>query len=505
MKIRHLFCTTLFLVICVVNSLAQEPVSPDASPEARALLKLLYNLSGKHTLSGQHNFPISGARNSEFAAEYIGATPIVWSQDFGFAADGDKDSYLARPEIVQEAIRQHRSGSIITLCWHAVPPTADEPITFQPLQNADSSKLASVQGKLLDEQFADLLTPGSALHKRWLAQVDEIARFLKQLQDANVPVLWRPYHEMNGDWFWWGGRHEGEYTTKRLYQQIFDRLVKHHKLNNLIWMWSVDRPTEPGRDFTKYFPGLEYLDILSLDVYGSDFNQKYYEDLQALSGGKPLALGEVGVPPTLETLADQPDWVLYVTWSGMTRLTPREQYQHYLESSQILFLEDAIYAHLIEPLRQVAGLSSLTSVRPVDFTGHWELLEPESQIPGGFGSGAAHSLEIIQVDSLVAVKSATIVEWDNNVIRKYLIRVDGAEYEVPAEFGQRFQRASWNEDKSKMILYSRSVFDFGGNTRELTGIEEWTLNGIRNRLYIRQTNQTFRGENKAVLVYSKVE
>ncbi|MCB0664286.1 MAG: hypothetical protein KDC80_00615 [Saprospiraceae bacterium] len=505
MKIRHLFYTTLFLVFCIVNSLAQEPVTPDASPEARALLKLLYDLSGKHTLSGQHNFPISGARNSEFAAEYIGATPIVWSQDFGFAADGDKDSYLARPEIVQEAIRQYKSGSIITLCWHAVPPTADEPITFQPLQNADSSALASVQGKLLDEQFAEILTPGSALHKRWLAQVDEIARFLKQLQDAHVPVLWRPYHEMNGNWFWWGGRHEGAFTTKKLYQQIFDRLVKHHKLDNLIWMWSVDRPTEPGREFTRYFPGPEYLDILSLHVYGSDFNQKYYEDLKALSGGKPLALGEVGVPPTLEILADQPDWILYVIWSGMTRLTPKEQYQHYLESSQILFLEDPTYAGLIEPLRQVAGLSSLTSTRPVDFTGHWELVEAESQFSGGFGSGAAQALEIIQVDSLLAVKSATIVEWDDNVIRKHLINVDGAEYEVPAGFGQRFQRASWNEDKSKIILNNRSVFNFGGNPREFSGIEEWSLNGIRNRLYVRQTNQTFRGESKAVLVYGKVE
>jgi len=70
---------------------------------------------------------------------------------------------------------------------------------------------------------------------------------LKQLQDANVPVLWRPYHEMNGDWFWWGGRYDGKYTTAALYRQIFDRLVNYHKLNNLIWIWSVDRPSQPGR------------------------------------------------------------------------------------------------------------------------------------------------------------------------------------------------------------------------------------------------------------------
>jgi len=93
-----------------------KPVTPNASPEAVALLQYLQDISGKHILSGQHNFPISRDRNTQFASNYIGKTPAVWSQDFGFAEDGDKDSYLARPSIVEEAIRQHKLGSIITLC-----------------------------------------------------------------------------------------------------------------------------------------------------------------------------------------------------------------------------------------------------------------------------------------------------------------------------------------------------------------------------------------------------
>ena len=80
-----------------LNALAQEPVTPNASPEAKALLKYIQSLSGKYTLSGQHNFPASGERNTLFAADYIGKTPVVWSQDFGFSAEGDKDSYLSTP------------------------------------------------------------------------------------------------------------------------------------------------------------------------------------------------------------------------------------------------------------------------------------------------------------------------------------------------------------------------------------------------------------------------
>ena len=132
------------------------PVTPKASPEAVALLDLFYNISGKYTLTGQHNYPNIKDRNTRFAAEYIGKTPVVFSTDWGFAKENDKDSYLARPEIVKEAIRQHKLGSIITICWHAVPPTAKEPITFQPVPGANPPALASVQGQLTDQQFKDL-------------------------------------------------------------------------------------------------------------------------------------------------------------------------------------------------------------------------------------------------------------------------------------------------------------------------------------------------------------
>src|SRR5690606_1737714 len=122
-----------------------EPVTPNALPETRALLQLLYDLTGKHVLTGQHNYPNIKARNSRFAADYIGKTPAVFSTDWGHAQDGNSDSYLARPDIVQESIRQHQLGALITICWHAVPPTADEPITFAQQPNSDPNRLTSVQ------------------------------------------------------------------------------------------------------------------------------------------------------------------------------------------------------------------------------------------------------------------------------------------------------------------------------------------------------------------------
>src|ERR1035437_3628296 len=192
------------------------PVTPNASPEAVALLKYIHGISGKHTLTGQHNYPATKDTSTLEAAEAWGKTPAVFGQDFGFAKPGDKDAVAARPDIIAEVKRQYASGAIITLCWHAVRPTEDEPVTFR----------SSVQGKLTDKEWNELITSGTRLNQRWCDQVDVIAGYLKQLRDAHVPVLWRPYHEMNGDWFWWGGR-RGEHGTTVLYRQLFDRLANH--------------------------------------------------------------------------------------------------------------------------------------------------------------------------------------------------------------------------------------------------------------------------------------
>jgi mannan endo-1,4-beta-mannosidase len=364
-----LLCVLLggvFIAGCVSSHSRKEaglvPVTPNASPEARALLKFLQDVSGKRTLTGQHNFPNTKDASTRRATEAYGKVPAIFGQDFGFAAPGNSDAAAARPDIVAECQRQYEQGAIITLCWHAVPPTADEPVTFRPKPGADTNRLASVQGQLTDAQWHDVITPGTELHKHWCEQVDVIAGFLKQLQAARVPVLWRPYHEMNGDWFWWGGR-RGERGTTVIYRQIFDRLVHHHKLNNLIWVWSVDRPSTPGRQFVDFSPGTNYFDVAALDVYRSDFKQSYYEDLLALAAGKPMALAEVGPAPTVAVLEQQPKWTWWMTWAGMirgggTNNVPNPTKVLYADPRS-LSLSDADYAEAIAPIRKASGLKPL--------------------------------------------------------------------------------------------------------------------------------------------------
>lgn len=494
--------TTVLLSAPVVAQ--PKPVTPNASPEAAALLAYMYTLSGRHILSGQHNYPNSGERNTQFAADYIGETPVVWSQDFGFAQGGDKDSYLARPAIMQEAIRQHDKGAIITLCWHAVPPTADEPITFQPLPGADSVVLASVQGRLLDQQFKDILTPGTGLHEHWLNQVDEIASFLKQLQAAHVPVLWRPYHEMNGNWFWWGGRYEGNYTTAALYRQLFDRMVNFHHLDNLIWVWSVDRPSQPGREFDKYYPGNAYLDILSLDVYGNDFDQSYYDGLMALSEGKPITLGEVGNPPSLEILDAQPNWVYWVVWAGMVRGTSRADYEKLVADPRVLFMEDPAYVEGTTAYREASGLPPITIDRSADFTGTWRLNEYESKVPAFGLTNTPYKLDIAHDGDALHIKSASIVEWADDEVTEQTLKLDGSDnVSATPNNGQRVQTASFSAARDTLTIDSHVSFTYGGRDVDITSQDVWTLKSRGKQLVIVQTTQSPRGTAESVLVYDR--
>jgi len=320
---------------------APTPVNPHATPEARALLAYLYAISGKGTITGQHNFPNHGSRWSDGAYELTGKYPGLFGQDFGFSGGDDKDSVLSRPAMIEEVERQYRNGVVIALTWHAVKPTEDEPVTFKN----------SVQGKLTDAEWHELLTPGSPLNLRWCAQVDVIAGYLQQLRDAHVPVLFRPYHEINGNWFWWTGR-PGKDGSAALYRMIFDRFVNVHHLDNLVWVWNVNAPSMNAGPVENYYPGPEYADVVTMDNYG-EFKLKYYNSMLTLAAGKPIALAEVGTLPTPAVLEQQPRWTYFMAWSGMLKsANTAEKVNATYHAPRALNRDDARLAGPMEALRK---------------------------------------------------------------------------------------------------------------------------------------------------------
>jgi mannan endo-1,4-beta-mannosidase len=242
------------------------------------------------------------------AFDLTGKYPGLFGQDFGFSAGEDKDSVLSRPAMIEEVERQYRNGAVIALTWHEVRPTDDEPVTFRD----------SVQGHLTDYEWQQLLTPGTPLNNRWCAQVDVIAGYLRQLRDAHVPVLFRAYHEMNGNWFWWGGR-PGKDGSAALYRQIYDRFVNVHHLDNLVWVWNVNAPSGNAGSIRDYYPGPQFADVVTMDIYG-EFKQEYYTNMLDLAAGKPIALAEVGGLPSPQVLEQQPRWTYFMSWSEFIQM-----------------------------------------------------------------------------------------------------------------------------------------------------------------------------------------
>lgn len=280
------------------------PVNSQASPEAKRLLDYLHRLPPGHILTGQHNFPATISQSYNRVHELTGRYPAVWGQDFGFAAHGDKDAVTAREAIIAEAIEQHKRGAIITLMWHTVRPTEDEPGVFQ----------GSVISDISPQDYADLVTPGTAVHARWLAQADAIAAYLKVLQRENIPVLWRPYHEMNGAWFWWGHKPGTRFVD--LWRQMYRRFTDYHGLQNLIWVWNTNAPNHSGvLGYDALFPGHQYVDIFATDIYNGDYQRRYHDDLLRLAAGKPIAIGECAELP--DALRNQSAWRWFMAWADL--------------------------------------------------------------------------------------------------------------------------------------------------------------------------------------------
>lgn len=304
MLLKKYFLLFLAFTFCAAKAQRYNPVNPDATPEVKKALNFIYDIKGKNILSGEQNYNSDLNTFSDSARAITGKYPAVWGSDFMLWGTTDLGQKL-----VNESIAKWHNGYLVTLMWHEGRPTDEPPYDWKK----------SIQGKLNDAEWKELTTPGTALNKKWLTQIDVIAGYLKQLRDAGVPVFWRPYHEMNGVWFWWGDK-KGPDGIAKLWRMMYERYTNYHHLNNLIWVWGAnglrDIPFDEAFDYKDYYPGDKYVDILGADIYHFDYEQKDYNALLKLANGKPIALTETGELPKPEILKAQPEWTWFMVWTS---------------------------------------------------------------------------------------------------------------------------------------------------------------------------------------------
>lgn len=291
------------------------PVAPTlvdrkATPEARELMRTLARRYGKGTLTG-----VVGDDDLKLVQEKTGETPAIKGGDLieyspsRLAFGGDPKNETER------LIEAHRNGHLITLLWHWNAPT--DLINESQHRKPDGTIVqadwwSGFYARATTFNFAGALAqPESENYQLLLRDIDAIAVQLKKLQDAKVPVLWRPLHESDGRWFWWGMHGPDEF--KKLWRLLHDRLTIHHDLHNLIWVYTWSDHA--------WYPGDDVVDVIGIDAYPSRVNDrqlgKWQSALETFDGKKLIALTEFGGVPDVPAMrALGVHWSYFVSWTG---------------------------------------------------------------------------------------------------------------------------------------------------------------------------------------------
>lgn len=221
------------------------PINKNANTDAKALLKYLGSIYGKKILSGQHD-----QASLDWVMQNVGKTPAILGVDFMDYTESRKSRGASSTD-VDKAIAFAKKGGIISFQWHWGAPTGLYDNTEHPWYRGfytDATDF-NVETALKDTTNAN--------YTLLMKDIDTIAVELKKLQSASVPVIFRPLHEAEGGWFWWGAK--GPEQAKKLWDILYDRLTNKHKLNNMIWEWNSVA--------SSWYPGNDKVDLVSADTY----------------------------------------------------------------------------------------------------------------------------------------------------------------------------------------------------------------------------------------------
>lgn len=278
--------------------------NPNATEATRSLFQYLLSDYGERILAGQQELrdveyivATTGREPAIAGGDLIEYSPSRWERN----ARPNKETGYASSE---DYIAWAGDDGIVSLMWHWNAPT--------DLVDPDGRWWSGFYTEWTTFNFAEALADTtSERYQLLLRDIDAIAVQLQKFADADVPVLWRPLHEAEGGWFWWGA--QGAEPFKELWRLLYDRLTNDHDLNNLIWVFTHEQSTA-------WYPGDSYVDVVGRDVYADDDRavmKPQWDQLQTMYGGEKLiTLSETGTLPDPSVVGDFGVWWSWFTvWS----------------------------------------------------------------------------------------------------------------------------------------------------------------------------------------------
>jgi mannan endo-1,4-beta-mannosidase len=282
---------TFLIIICCLNLSCRTTSKAGSEDHFRepkdALINYLQKvIADSMVISGQHCG--NGNATAQGYEAYVeglfqktGQYPGLIGLEYGYS--GGNDLSL----INSYAVKHSLAGGIVTVTWHADNPWVD----------GYNCRWNSVENRQVIH-FSELLkdAPESEAKSGYRTELMNVGHALAELRDAGVVVFWRPFHEMNGNWFWWGPDNVKEPTNKEdyvlLWKDMYETFTSDLGLNNLIWIYSPMLKAEWTSELNAFYPGDDMVDLVGVDIYSTipEFND--YEALKKM--GKPIVIGEIG-------------------------------------------------------------------------------------------------------------------------------------------------------------------------------------------------------------------
>ncbi|MDD5506971.1 MAG: glycosyl hydrolase [Bacteroidales bacterium] len=234
--------------------------------------------------------------------------PAVFGWDLGHMENGSAVNLDSVPfaEMKAYSLQVHSLGAINTFSWHC-----NNPLTGG---SAWDTQTPGVVASIL---------PGGERHAAYRRWLDRLAEFFNGLTDDNnkpIPLIFRPFHEQTGDWFWWGRSHCTPDEFIRIWRFTVEYLNETKQVHNLLWAYSASDRFEQKEDFMERYPGDRYVDIVGFDQYQQAGQSN--EDFMAVMKRKTSLLVDLAkehdkLPAITEMGYEQipyPAWWTHVVW-----------------------------------------------------------------------------------------------------------------------------------------------------------------------------------------------
>ncbi len=305
-------CVFLIVVSCLLTlgcaSQNGGLIDSKATKETKNLFHNLQDLSKNHILFGhqhatEYGHGWQGDKDRSDVKSVTGSHPAVIGIDFsGFSGRQPEEIEKAKKELRENVLDTYHRGGVITAAWHFSNPVSEGGFYWK-----DSVSLPAVR----------YIIPGGEAHEEYkqiLRGMGEWANSLKADDGALVPIIFRPFHEFDGGWFWWGKPHTTREEFISLWRFTVSYLRDSLAVHNFIYAFSPDNRFVNETEFLERYPGDEWVDMVGMDNYADLGRDRYDIDTAALKlkivsdyakkAGKLAAFTETG----LESIPDTTWW-----------------------------------------------------------------------------------------------------------------------------------------------------------------------------------------------------